>query len=103
MTNPLTPFLYISIACSELLAQVTVADYARAAGLKDRYETLTANVAEVPEWIGKSDRFIYRKSVPGGHAFVLVDAVTLSKGPAFDHARLAESLSKVAGKRYTAE
>jgi len=103
MSNPLTAFVYVLIVGSELLAQVTAADYVRAAGLKDRYETLTANVAELPEWIGKSDRCIYRKSVPGGHAFVLVDAATLSKGPAFDHARLAESLSRASGKHYTAE
>jgi hypothetical protein len=103
MRNLPGAFLYVIAASSGLAAQVTPADYARAAGLKDRYETLTANVAEKPEWIGKSDRFIYRKSVAGGHVFVLVDASTLSKEPAFDHARLAESLSKVSGKHYTPE
>jgi dipeptidyl aminopeptidase/acylaminoacyl peptidase len=103
MRNLPGAFLYVISASSGLTAQVTLADYARAAGLKERYETLTTNVAEVPEWIGKSDRFIYRKSVPGGHAFVVVDAATLSKAPTFDHARLAESLSKMSGKRYTAE
>jgi dipeptidyl aminopeptidase/acylaminoacyl peptidase len=39
--------------------------------------------------------------VKGGHEFVLVDAATQAKTPAFDHDKLAQQLSKVIGKPYT--
>ena len=45
-------------------------------------------------WIGETHRFVYRKSVKGGHEFVMVDADTQQRRPAFDHARLAEALTK---------
>jgi dipeptidyl aminopeptidase/acylaminoacyl peptidase len=51
-------------------------------------------------WIDKTSRFWYRKAVKGGKEFVLVDAETLVKKPAFDHARLADSLSAAAGGKY---
>src|SRR5690349_19292285 len=38
-------------------------------------------------------RFVYRKSVRGGAAFVLVDAATREKRPAFNHDRLAASIA----------
>ena len=57
---------------------------------------------ETPHWIGDSDRFWYRKSVQGGNEFVLVDAAAGTKGPAFDHARLASGLSGATGGQYGA-
>ena len=72
------------------IAQGTAADYARAEGLRARVEGLVIGAADAPAWVGRgSSRFVYRKSVTGGYAFVLVDAATLEKGPAFDHDRLA--------------
>ena len=35
------------------------------------------------------------------HEFVLVDAATLARKPAFDHERLAAALSKATGQSYT--
>jgi dipeptidyl aminopeptidase/acylaminoacyl peptidase len=71
-------------------AQGTAADYQRADGLRDRLEGLVVDAAETPTWVGTgSSQLVYRKSVKGGYAFVLVDAATLRKGPAFDHDRLA--------------
>jgi dipeptidyl aminopeptidase/acylaminoacyl peptidase len=83
-------------------AQGTRADYERAVGLRDRLQGLAVDVAEEPHWLEGSHQFWYRKSVTGGHVFVLVDADSASKKPAFDHGRLAASLSTVAGKPYTA-
>ena len=40
--------------------------------------------------------------VKGGHDFVLADADTKAKGPAFDHAKIAASLSTAIGKTYGA-
>ena len=87
--------LILSSICTPLpaAAQGTLADYLRADGLGDRLQGLVVDVAERPSWIGEADRFWYRKTVAGGHSFVLVDAETQAKGPAFDHERLASTLS----------
>ena len=74
-------------------AQGAVSEYARAITLRDRYQGLAINVPEQVQWIRNTNRFWYRKSVSGGNTFVLVDADTQAKAPAFDHARLAEALS----------
>src|SRR5256885_1354186 len=84
------------------LAQVTAADYERAAKLRDKFQGLAVNVPEPANAIEKSTRFWYRKSVKGGNEFVVVDAGTLVKRPAFDHERLAVSLFAAAGEKYTA-
>ncbi len=79
-------------------AQTTTADYQRAAGLREKYEAAALNVPGTATWIDKTTRFWYRRTVKGGHEFVLVDAATLQKRPAFDHEALAASLSKLAGR-----
>src|SRR2546428_10565444 len=83
-------------------AQVTQADYERAAGLRNRFQGLAVNIVERPTWIGKTSRFWYRKAVKGGNEFVLVDEEALTKNPAFDHQKLAASLSATTGRKYTA-
>ncbi len=85
-----------------LRAQGTAEDYQRSATVDTRFDGLALNVMDAPEWIGSSDRFWYRKSVRGGHEFVLVDAAAGTKEPAFDHARLAASLSSATGEPYAA-
>jgi dipeptidyl aminopeptidase/acylaminoacyl peptidase len=76
------------------------ADYERAYALRDRLQNAIVNVAEAPVWIGRTPKFWYRKSVKGGNAFVLVDGAAKTKGPAFDHERLAEALSSAAQAKY---
>jgi len=88
-------------AVALLHAQGTSADYARAQALREKFPSLAIDVAGPVNWIGDTGRFWYRKTVPGGHEFVLVDAATGSKKPAFDHARIAASLS-AAGPEYKA-
>ncbi len=78
-------------------AQVTPADYERARTLRDRLQPLALNIPGPVSWIENTTRLWYRKSVKGGHEFVLVDAAARAKKPAFDHARLAASLSKATG------
>ena len=85
-----------------IAAQGTRADYDRAVKLRDKFQGLAMNVPERVNWVEKTSRFWYRKSVKGGNEFVLVDAQTLAKKPAFDHAKLAESLSAAAEEKYTA-
>jgi dipeptidyl aminopeptidase/acylaminoacyl peptidase len=97
----------IVILCLLLLpaliyAQGTQADYERANKLRDKYQGLAVNIVERTNWIGTANRFWYRKSVKGGNEFVLVDAETLVKKPAFDHEKLAASLSSASGEKFTA-
>ncbi len=81
-------------------AQGTSADYERALGLRKKYESLVDTLPEGAHWIGKTNRFWYRRTVKGGHDFILVDAAAQTKGPAFDHAKLAASLSAAMNKTY---
>jgi dienelactone hydrolase len=83
-------------------AQGTLADYDRAGAMREKYTALTIDQPERANWIGETSRFWYRKTVKGGFEFVLVDAQTLAKQPAFDHQKLAGSLSAAAGESYTA-
>jgi len=84
-------------------AQGTAADYARAAVLKERYESAATDIAGPATAIGRTHRFWYRKSVKGGDAFMTIDADTLQKQPAFDRVAIARSLSDLTGNRYTGE
>ena len=104
MHNPL--FLAASIACCfaplavTVHAQGTPADYQRAATLRAKYQAAALNLPETPNWLD-GDRFWYRKTVVGGHQFVLVDTGG-AKTAAFDHEKLALSLSKRSGETYSA-
>jgi dipeptidyl aminopeptidase/acylaminoacyl peptidase len=85
-----------------LLAQGTAQDYARSAALNARFQNLALDVPDRAAWIGKTDRFVYRRSVKGGYEFMVGDAATQQKAPAFDHVKLAASLSGAAHASYTA-
>ncbi len=82
-----------------LLAQGTAADYTRAHALHDKYQDLMVNAPGPATWISGTSRFWYRKSVKGGAEFIVADSGTLTKAPAFDHAKLAAAL----GPKYKAE
>ncbi len=56
-----------------------------------------------PNWFADGSKFWYRNDLKAGtKEFVVVDAAKGARRPAFDHAKLAASLSKAAGKEYTA-
>lgn len=85
----------------QVLAQGTLEDYQRAQRFLPgnlRHEVFVADVR--PNWIEKSKSFWYRRSGPKGTEFVLVDADKNTSAPAFDHARLAASLSKATKRDY---
>jgi hypothetical protein len=57
-----------------------------------------------PHWFAGDTRFWYRNDLKGGtREFVLVDAEKGTRGPAFDHAKLAAGLSKAAEREYRAD
>src|SRR5579864_1604246 len=97
MRSILIFFFFIS---SNLTAQVTAADYRRALEQRAKYQGLAIDVPGPANWIEGTERFWYEKSVRGGREFELVDAETLTKGPAFDHEKLAAALSAASGRHY---
>ena len=82
-------------------AQGTLEDYRRAATISQRFENLTTGLTQGVAWIGRTNQAVYRVSVTGGNRFVKVDAEQWGKQPAFDHVRLAESLSRESGRAYS--
>jgi len=54
-----------------------------------------------PTWLA-DERFWYRNTIAEGSEFVLVDPVKKTRGPAFDHAKLATALSTATNAKYDA-
>jgi dipeptidyl aminopeptidase/acylaminoacyl peptidase len=90
-------------ACPEPSRGGTLQDYQRAAKIGSTFGKLAFKTTVVAHWIGESPRFWYRNEIRDGKEFILVDAEKGTRGPAFDHARLAEALSQASGQSYTAE
>jgi dipeptidyl aminopeptidase/acylaminoacyl peptidase len=90
------------VAVYPLAAQGTLADYQRAQGLQTKARGLVVNTPGAANWIGNSGHFWYSKPVAGGTEFVMVDAAAATKGPAFDHDKLAAALSTASGGHFTA-
>ncbi len=99
------PFLAVSLLfgiSSRTAGQGSPADYARSAQLNARFEGLAVDVPDRAAWIGQTDDFWYRRTVRGGgYQFMLVDARTLEKRPAFDHTRLAAAIDLTTGEHHT--
>jgi dipeptidyl aminopeptidase/acylaminoacyl peptidase len=55
-----------------------------------------------PHWINGTSRFWYRLQPFGNKQFVLVDPAAATKGPAFDHEKLAAALTRAARREYEA-
>jgi dipeptidyl aminopeptidase/acylaminoacyl peptidase len=57
-----------------------------------------------PHWFQNNTRFWYRNDLRGGtREFVVIEAERGTRGPAFDHAKLAAALSQAAGADYKAD
>ncbi len=81
-------------------AQGTRNDYARAERfLGPNAQELVLDDAVQPHWIGP-DRFWYRNRGADGYDFLMVDATTGIREPAFDQVRLAAALSVAADTSY---
>jgi dipeptidyl aminopeptidase/acylaminoacyl peptidase len=90
------------LSAPSVLAQVTTADYQRAQSLGEQYEAAAVFVPEPATWIGTTHKFYYRRSLANGFEFVTVDADTQERTPSFDHRRLADALSRMTGRAYSA-
>ncbi|MCH2346207.1 MAG: S9 family peptidase, partial [Pseudomonadales bacterium] len=77
---------------------VTVQDYRRAE------KSLAANTSKIVydviinEYWQEDERLVYQKSTSQGYNYILVDLTSNGKSPLFEHARLAESLSRYTEK-----
>src|SRR5262245_17756367 len=95
--------LLVAVTClpAPSAAQGTAADYERASTVAERTEGLVLDLAETPHWISGT-KFWYRKIVKGGAEFVLVDAASAGRRPAFDHDKIATVLGTATKHSYTA-
>lgn len=81
-------------------SQVTANHYARAeAFLPWNAQSLVSGTELTPRWLD-GDRFWFRARRLDGHQFTLVDPERGTRGPAFDHDRLAAALSVAADTSY---
>jgi dipeptidyl aminopeptidase/acylaminoacyl peptidase len=85
-----------------LTAQGRQADYERANGLREKFQSLALNVPGRAVWIEKTHRLWYRKTVKDGFEFEIVDADSLTKKPAFDHEKLTAALNAASGEKFKA-
>jgi dipeptidyl-peptidase 4 len=75
------------------------ADYVAAAALlRPNIVPKLKNARIIPHWIGSSDEFWYLRDTQSGTEFVVVNAATGGKHPAFDHASVAGALARASGK-----
>lgn len=99
----LLALLMAAAAPVPLSGQGTLQDYQRAERfLPDNAGRLVFRADVRPGWIGKDDRFWYRNALPEGEEFILVDARRGTRGPAFDHARLATGLGRALSRSIAA-
>ena len=79
--------------------KLSAEDYARAEKwLIPSVLSKVKNLFTIPHWTGDSDEFWYRRQTKEGAEFLLCDASTGKKQPAFDHEAVARALSEVLGK-----
>ncbi len=86
--------------------KITWDDYQRASNLRTKLQGLVINETGPATWVDAkehdgNEQFWYRRTVEGGHDFVLADAKGTKK-PAFDHEKLAAGLSAAANKKFSA-
>lgn len=103
LTASLAIFSQLGFASTDQ-QRVTREDYARAEALLPANTfSLMLNERVIPRWIGGRDEFWYRRETTTGHEFVIVDAATGRKRPAFDHRALAAALSELTRQPASAE
>jgi len=90
--------LAVPVAGQDAPTRLTTEDYARAERfLSQNTDPLAYGLTVSPRWQADG-RFWYESTVPGGSEYVVVDPEERSRGPAFDHGRLAAALT-AAGQR----
>ena len=104
LTRNFLGFLLLVAACAGVCrAQGTADDYQRAAKFIQANAVRLAKIGDVaPHWIAGTSRFWYRMLASGNKQFILVEPAQATKGPAFDHEKLAAALTRAARRNYEA-
>jgi hypothetical protein len=89
------PFLFCTIS----LSQPSREDYDRADSLTSITSGKVFYGDVRPVWIGSGGNFLYERYTPEGTKFILVDAVSQTRKPAFDQKKFAASLELASGKK----
>ena len=99
MIRTTTLLVLCALSAVVAVAQGSRADYERADRLRRGWQDKTYRVRVQPTWFAEGTRFWYRNRLPGGTSeFIVVDASSGKRAPAFDHGRLAGVLAEMAGK-----
>jgi dipeptidyl-peptidase-4 len=86
-------FVWLTGAATAQTTQLTQADYARAERwMNYNVNPLVYHSVDHPTWM-EDGRFWYRDHSAEGATYLLVDPSKKTKGPAFDHAKLASALN----------
>ncbi len=86
-------------AFQSVLAQGARSDYDRAQNLRQITSNKVFKSRIRPHWLSDNSRFWYRNDLAeGARRFILVNAETKTRKPAFDHERLAKALAKATEK-----
>lgn len=93
---------FAALPCFAQQRALTADDYARAEKFMN-YNTapLVLRAGVRPTWL-PDGRFWYRVATENGAEFVLIDPTRGTRGPAFDHTKLAATLSSTTGANYEA-
>lgn len=97
-----TIMLALALVASPVAAEVTEADIDRSVALRESWIYLTEDVAFPGQWTPDGRGYSYRKTVPGGFAFMTYDAKSGKKRASFDQERLAAALGQATGESYAA-
>jgi dipeptidyl-peptidase-4 len=96
--------LIVALLAVSAFAQGSRADYERSRGLRQLTQNKVFKDRVQPHWFDGNDRFWYRNDLPEGkREFVVVDAASGERRPAFDHAQLAAALAKAIGEEVSAD
>ncbi|MEO8624176.1 MAG: DPP IV N-terminal domain-containing protein, partial [bacterium] len=96
-------FAALAAVSASAHAQGTPAEYARADSLAARMRGKIVDAVNQANWIGRTSYVWYRKTTPTGSAYLIVNADSATKRPAFDQARLAQALSAALKKPIVAD
>ncbi|MDR7211029.1 DPP IV N-terminal domain-containing protein [Flavobacterium piscis] len=83
--------------CLTSYTQGTLKEYKKANAVDSLFKNKVINTPKEFHWIG-NDYVWYSNNIPKGKEFLMVDSKQQKQSSAFDHDRLAESLSKISGK-----
>lgn len=96
--SPLKHFIVLIITfflySSSISGQGKIDDYKRADETRAKFSNKVFYSNVKPEWINNSNKFWYVNNTPEGKEFIIVDSEEATRKPAFDHEKMAGSLTK---------